>query len=497
MITSSVRQRIAGAAATLFGRYGAVTRLAGAYGLCRQSVYRQSDAVRVDLEAQAHRQEVLDLRQQLEQALAQAAALQRRLQDAVVVDPDRQAEFATTAQAEGVSLPAARRLLHVLLRQRTPRVPTLGRWTQAAAQRSATLLPVLDEHTRPRVQQAVADEIFVRRQPILMVVEPDSLCWISGRRVAHRDGVTGAEELARLPALAQVTKDGGNGLAKGLALANAHRQQHGQAPAVEQDDHFHVLRDGQRALRISAGQTNRAVDRAWQADNKERKRRRGRRPGKGYGRGSAVALRWPQAEAAYEHWCHQEQAWQQVTSAFTLFDASGHLQTRAQAEATVAAALPALTGKHWDKTRAALRRPQLWTYLDRAHQQVAALPVPAELRQAALRVEAARRRPGRTAGDSAAAATRALVLVASVLLFRAGGAGAAAAAVRALLAGVWRASSSVEGINSVLRMQQARHRRLTQGLLDLKRLYWNCHAFRTGQRKRQSPYGRLGVPLPD
>jgi hypothetical protein len=49
----------------------------------------------------------------------------------------------------------------------------------------------------------------------------------------------------------------------------------------------------------------------------------------------------------------------------------------------------------------------------------------------------------------------------------------------------------------VLRMQQSRHRRLTQGLLDLKRLYWNCHAFRTGKRKRQSPYGRVGVPLPE
>src|SRR5207249_623781 len=131
-------------------------------------------------------------------------------------------------------------------------------------------------------------------------------------------------------------------------------------------------------------------------------------------------------------------------------------------EATVAAALPTLTGKHWAKARAALSRPPLWTYLDRAQQQWAALPVPAELRQAALRVEAARRRPGRTAADNPpAAAARALLLVAAVLLSRADaeGAAAAAAAVRAVLDGVWRASSGVEGINSVLRMQQARHRR--------------------------------------
>src|SRR6266404_2261089 len=194
VVTLSVRQRIACAFATLCGRYGAVTHLAHEYELCRQSVYRQTDAVRADLDTQAHDQEVLGLRQQLAQAQAQAADLQRRLDDAVVVDQDRQAEFAATAQAEGVSLPVARRLLHVVLGPRTPSVAKLGRWTQAAAQRSATLLPVLDEHTRARVRQAVPDEIFVRRQPILMVVEPDSLCWVSGRRVAQRDGVTWAEE---------------------------------------------------------------------------------------------------------------------------------------------------------------------------------------------------------------------------------------------------------------------------------------------------------------
>jgi hypothetical protein len=498
VVTLSFPQRIACAAATLFGCYGTVTRIAQEHGLCRQSVYRQTDAVRDDLDAQTHRQEALRLRQQLEQALRRGDDLQRCLEDAVVLDQDRQAEFATTAQAVGVSLPVAHRLLHVLLRQRTPSVAKLGRWTKAAAQRAAALLPILDEHTRPCVRQAVPDEIFVRRQPILMVVEPNSLCWVSGRRVARRDGVTWAEEFSRLPALEQVTKDGGSGLANGLARANAQRQQQVQPPAVEQDDHFHVLREGGRALRISAGQANRAVDRAWKADKKEQRRRRGLRPGKGYGRGAVVAWRWRQANAAYERWCCQEQAWQQLKSAFTLFDASGQLQTRAQAEATVAAALPALTGPHWDKTRAALSRRQLWTYLDRAQEQLATLPVSAELRQAALRVEGARRRPEVLAAESAAAAAaRALVLVASLVLSLAGAKGAAAlGAVRALLAGVWRASSGVEGINSVLRMQQSRHRRLTQGLLDLKRLYWNSHEFRTGKRKGKSPYSHLGVPLP-
>ena len=59
-----------------------------------------------------------------------------------------------------------------------------------------------------------------------------------------------------------------------------------------------------------------------------------------------------------------------------------------------------------------------------------------------------------------------------------------------------RASSCVEGLNSVVRMQQSRHRKMTQGLLDLKRLYWNLRKFRTGRRKKTSPYERLGVSLP-
>ena len=42
----------------------------------------------------------------------------------------------------------------------------------------------------------------------------------------------------------------------------------------------------------------------------------------------------------------------------------------------------------------------------------------------------------------------------------------------------------LESVNGVVRMQQRRQKRLTQGLLDLKRLYWNMHTFAAGKRKR-------------
>jgi hypothetical protein len=37
---------------------------------------------------------------------------------------------------------------------------------------------------------------------------------------------------------------------------------------------------------------------------------------------------------------------------------------------------------------------------------------------------------------------------------------------------------------------------MTQPMLDLKRLYWNCRPFRSGPRKSACPYRALGLELP-
>ena len=68
--------------------------------------------------------------------------------------------------------------------------------------------------------------------------------------------------------------------------------------------------------------------------------------------------------------------------------------------------------------------------------------------------------------------------------------------VAAVLRQTVRASSAVECMNSVLRMHQGRHRTITQPMLDLKRLYWNCRRFRSGKRRARSPYELLGLTLP-
>jgi hypothetical protein len=184
--------------------------------------------------------------------------------------------------------------------------------------------------------------------------------------------------------------------------------------------------------------------------------------------------------------------------ALRLFTPEGALNTRAQAEAAVQAALPRLPGPGWAKVRRALQRPELLTFLDKAQEGLSALALDGKLLAAAVRVEGLRQQPHAVRGEGArASALRGVLLAAGMVLWLSGAAGSRAAeSVRGVLRGVWRASSLVECLNSVARMQQGRHRKMTQGLLDLKRLYWNCRALRTGHRRKKSPYDLQGLCLP-
>ena len=70
------------------------------------------------------------------------------------------------------------------------------------------------------------------------------------------------------------------------------------------------------------------------------------------------------------------------------------------------------------------------------------------------------------------------------------------ARVEGMLGHVVRARSAVECVKSVVRMHQVRHRHVSQGLLDLKRLYWHCRIFRHGKRQGRCPSALLGLKLP-
>jgi hypothetical protein len=492
---AALPQRIASAYVVVCGAYGDVTRQARQRLVSRQRIYRESQRTLEDLEGAKLRAALAELRQRLALEQAEAASLRRRLSQAVELTPDRLRQFAATGQARGVSLADVRALLGVLLGEKAPGVATLGRWTKQAGVRAAALLGVLDAWAQPRVHQASADEIYVKA-PVLMVVEPESLCWVTGRLSERADGEAWARELGVFGSLEQVSRDGGKGLSQGVRRVDAARRKEGRAGLADQLDHFHTARAGARALRQVESRAREAFGRAEAAQEAVRKRRA--RGLNANAAGRRASRRWKRAEQAMDAWASLERAWRRTREALALFTAEGELNSRARAEAELAQALPLLPDPDFAKAKRMLRRPETLTYLDEAHRRLAALPSP-DLREAAVRLEGARRRPeGSQGGNPAAAARRALLLACTALLAAAGRPGEAMLqTVRDIFRRAWRASSPVEAINSVLRMHQSRHRRLTQGLLDLKRLYWNCRRFRTGRRRGQTPYQRLGLALPD
>jgi hypothetical protein len=500
-------RRIGSAFFVFCGRHGEISAFAQQQGISRQWVYREAKQVSDALEGTQTRVESERLRQENEALRAAVAQLQQRLAKAVVLDEEKQAEFAGVGQSCGVTLTQCDVLLDVLIPGQSLSRASLGRRTQALGKKAGPLLAVLDEHARPKVLEAAADEIYVR-DPVLMVVEQESLCWVCGRLTDEVSGAAWSKEFGQLPNLEQVARDGGTGLAKGVALQNEQRQKQGQEagpeprpeprpkPLRDQGDHFHALWTGGVGLRRAQKRACKALAQAEEAQHDLEKC--GRQGQKQTGPAVRARLAWRKAEQAMDDWGQLEKAWQQTKEALRLITPDGELNTRAQAEAKLAQTLPQLPDDDFAKTKRQLQQPEMLNYLDRVQEQLRKLPFAEEVTQAAVQQEALRRRPELFQGENRkAAALRGVMLVCAVVLSQAGESGQqAVAAVREIFRRAYRASSLVECINSVLRMQQAQHRKMTQGLLDLKRLYWNCHAFRTGRRRGTTPYERLGVPWP-
>jgi hypothetical protein len=145
-----------------------------------------------------------------------------------------------------------------------------------------------------------------------------------------------------------------------------------------------------------------------------------------------------------------------------------------------------------------LQAPESFTFLDPVHDQLGRLAVPEGWR-AALVDWWWLRRQRRRGGDPAAAGgyRQAAPLVQAILCQRIDPNWRESyRQVASVLGRAVRASSAVECMNSVLRMHQARHRGLSQGLLDRKRLYWNTRAFGGGKRRGRCPYEHLGLNPP-
>jgi hypothetical protein len=262
-------------------------------------------------------------------------------------------------------------------------------------------------------------------------------------------------------------------------------------------DVFHTNQDARRVL---AGPWRQA-EAAWEkAEAAGAKVKEAKQQGiDSHAAASRARYDWAQAVRLLEEVDQQEKPWQRARGALAVFRPDGTLNERCWAEQEIQTALADLQGTSWQKVRNVLTDPRSLAFVDRMHQRLAEAEPDETLRQACVRRWWLRHhRPATVVEQTATALDQVLGLLDDVIRERPLNPTeqAAYARVSAVLRTTVRASSAVEGMNSVMRMQQGRHRQMTQGLLNLKRLYWNCRKLTTGKRRNRCPYELLGAQLP-
>jgi hypothetical protein len=489
---------IANAAARFMGTHGAVTEIAQQTGCSRQCVYDHAQKVLAAVQAEHSggptREQLIPQNELLRHENAQ---LWEWLFQTIEFPLAKQQEFAVTALAMGLSLNQIFDLLTILLGAgATPSRSRVHRWAQAAGTVAGAVLKRLDQAARTLVLVGCLDEIFFRRRPVLVGVEPTSMVWFLGTKAEDRRGSTWAEALRPWTALQYVVSDAGTGLQAGIAQMQQDRRKAEQVPLENGLDVFHTQQEAQRVLRILWSR----VERTWeQAQAASRAVERAQRQGcdaRGLGRRASAA--WKRVETAWRRYEEAEMAWRRAESALSLFRPDGQLNDRSWAQTQIAAVLPGLSSPEWSKVRGFLEAPAALTFLDRLHAQLGQLGLSPEWRDALVHLWWLRRQRPRGSNPQARAGYGTVAPLVQQLLCQQRDPNwrASYRQVAAVLGRAVRASSAVECMNSVLRMHQSRHRTLTQGMLDLKRLYWNTRVFRGGKRKGRCPYQHLGLTLP-
>lgn len=313
---------------------------------------------------------------------------------------------------------------------------------------------------------------------------------LSRRNAKDRSADTWMKQLEPFSHLEFAVSDAAKGIGSAVARLAQARAVDPSAPALTHGlDVFHTTMEAKRVL----AQHGRRAEAAWEsAEAAEAKVDAAKQQGVD-ARGVAQTARaaWAKATAAFEQTQRLESAWGRAHAALDPFTPEGRLNDRVRAAAAIAEAMTDLSGPDWSTVRNFLNDPRSLAFLDRMHDRLKTAEPRADWRAALTWRWWLRHRRGKPAD-------------ARTELVRAVGRGgtlndqerASYARVATILADTFRASSAVECMNSVLRMQPSRHRRMTQPMLDLKRLYWNAHPFRSGPRKDVCPYQRLGLKLP-
>ena len=252
-----------------------------------------------------------------------------------------------------------------------------------------------------------------------------------------------AEEFRQLPNLEQVTRDGGKGLAKGVALVNAERQE--QRPS--------------RRWWIKGIIFTRCVVAAWACARPNGKRpkrwpRRRRRSkkleecaGKDKRRRRPAAharTAWREAEEAMDTGANGNGSGNKTKEALRLFTPDRRIEHASAAEAVLAQTLPQLPDSDFAKTKRQLQKPEMLNYLDHVQQTNRGLAISrgSEAGGGATGMLASSTGSVARAKGAQAAALRGVLLMCAVVLAKAGEEGQqAVAAVRDIFRRAYRASS--------------------------------------------------------
>jgi hypothetical protein len=492
------RSWIANAAARFSGRRGSVTTQARQTDCSRQTVYDHAQKVEAAVEAEHGEATHEERDREIALLRKESAQLWDWLDQTIDLTAAKQQMFAAKGMGMGLSHSQVHDLLAFLLGARAcPSRSTIHRWVHAAGEAAGAVLKRLDGGCRVLVLVGCLDEIFFHRRPVLVGIDPHSMVWFLGKKAADHQGSTWLGELQSWTALRYVTCDAGSGLQSGIAQMQQHQRDTDQVPLEKGLDVFHTKKEAHRVLSILWKRLERLWEQAEKASRAlNRAQRQGRKLG---GLPHSVNKAWKNATLAFQLYEKREAAWKRAEPALDVFRADGQLNDRAWAQAQVAWALPRLPGKEWSKVRGLLTSPQSFTFLDRLHDQLGQLSLPEAMRDTLVRLWWLRRqRPKKSSKLDNVGCEHLLYLLQLVLCqkldpnwresYR---------LVATVLSQTVRASSAVECMNSILRMHQSRHRTVTQRMLDLKRLYWNCRVFRSGKRKGSCPYQLLGLKLPN
>ncbi len=493
MFTLPLTAWIGNAAAVLCGRFGDVTRRSREVGCSRQTLYDQAQKVQ-DALKRPTRKQFLRLLHEKERLDRENQQLFEWLAETTDFPKPKQQEFSATASAMGLSLTQIAVLLGVVMGSAAaPSRTTIGRWLETACQKASSVLEVLDRACRPLVVALCLDEIFFHRKPVLVGVEPASMAWVIGQRADDRSGQTWLETLRPWNHLESAVADAGSGLQSGLKQLNVLRALDPNAPAIDVGlDIFHIKKE---ALPVLIRQWK-SAEALWEkAEAADRAVVRCRTQGQDT-RCLAPKARaaWTKATNAFHAVCTLEAIWQRAEVALMVFREDGTLNDRVSASAELETVVELLPGAAWAKVRRMLTDERTLTFLDRLHRQLALVCPDETLRVELVHLCWIRRQQKANPKDSLWESR--LALQKSICQRLSPKWSEVYRAVVRVIRAVVRASSLVECMNSVIRMQQARHRHLSQPLLDLKRLHWNCRPFREGHRRGQSPYQHLKLPLP-